>query len=366
VSDYPPDDEKTSANAEITKEDIMNLPEVKRMIDEDTEWMQPMLDYAREHYDVEFRKYAPECPDYLDFNNDFRYRQAYMWFITEKVLPSLGRTVLDEFVEKFVSPNEQKVARRMLLYKNVIRGSFKTVDVNHLPLILVEHLESGKKYIATSKITDEDKLLNTFTTGGIVLGKIHRWWNRYYMFEGIISRKETREERMSRDLGFVIDPEALLERYNREQVLRYESIVVNYGTTLRASMNKYPSPWVDGMCEAAGIDTRVRTRKGEKIAALIYKLKSGYAKELLEGKLNRQLAALRQLHENGWIVRYGQLTKRFSHETGYWWNEHPPSSDIGLLRLHGFVVVGKLPSAGRLYTVAVVPVEMRPFVEDVL
>lgn len=359
----PPKDEKDTITTGVTPTDVMNLPAVMKMIDEDIEWMQPMFDYSRERYDKEFRRYAPECPDQLDFNDDLRFKQAYLWFITEKVLPSIGRTALEEFVEKIVSPKEPEVAARMLLYGKVIRGPFRVVDVNHFPLILVEHLVSGKRYIAVSKIVDEGMLRNTFFPEGVVRGKIHPWWNGYYMFEGIISREMTYEERMSRDLGFIMDPESLLEGYNRAHMSRYESIRVNYGTTLRSSMNKYPFPWVDGMCTAAGIDTKVRTRRAEKIDALIYKLSGGYAKTLLEGKLIEQVVAIEFLHENGWIVRYGQLTRRFSYETGYWWNEQPPISDIGLLRLHGFVVVGKLPAQGRLYTVAVVPVEMRSFAE---
>ncbi|MGC8562627.1 MAG: hypothetical protein ACP5UZ_04890 [Thermoplasmata archaeon] len=214
---------------------------------------------------------------------------------------------------------------------------------------------STERYVAVTKIVDEDSLRRTFFPGSTVRGKIHPWWNGYFMFDGVLSREMTEEERTAQRLKYIIDPEYLMERYNRAQTSRYESIRVNYGTTLRSSMNRYPSQWVDGMCIALDIDTKVITRRVDKIAKVLYKLSSGYAKTLLEGKLSRQMAALQVLYENDWIVKYGQLTRRFSWEMDYWWNEHPPTSDIGLLRLHGFIVVGKLPSQGRMYTVAVVP-----------
>jgi len=69
------------------------------------------------------------------------------------------------------------------------------------------------------------------------------------------------------------------------------------------------------------------------------------------------------LFAKGWILRYGVLAKQFSEEIGMWWSEKPPKSDIGLLRLHGLVVVGRMPSPMRLYKVAVVPVEVRAQIE---
>jgi hypothetical protein len=72
---------------------------------------------------------------------------------------------------------------------------------------------------------------------------------------------------------------------------------------------------------------------------------------------------LRLLFAKRWILRYGVLAKQFSDEIGMWWNEKPPKSDIGLLRLHGLVVVGRMSSPRRLYKVAVVPVELRAQIE---
>ena len=72
------------------------------------------------------------------------------------------------------------------------------------------------------------------------------------------------------------------------------------------------------------------------------------------------------LHRGGWVLKYGQLTKQFSSETTFWWNEDPPTSDIGVLRLHGFIVIGKLPEGGKHYKVAVVPVELRSTVKNFL
>ncbi|MGC8562628.1 MAG: hypothetical protein ACP5UZ_04885 [Thermoplasmata archaeon] len=69
-----PDDEKTAFNRTVTPSDVDNLPKVREMIEEEIDWMQPLFDYAVEHYDDEFRRHAGECPDPMDFDDDLRYR----------------------------------------------------------------------------------------------------------------------------------------------------------------------------------------------------------------------------------------------------------------------------------------------------
>ena len=168
-------------------------------------------------------------------------------------------------------------------------------------------------------------------------------------------------------MGFIFDPGIIMERYESDQIRKFESISLNLKTTLSSAFNKYPSQWVDGMCSASGISIKQVRTKRDKIDALVSKLENGYADYLLREKFTKeQIAILEMLHRGGWVLKYGQLTKQFSSETTFWWNEDPPTSDIGVLRLHGFIVIGKLPEGGKHYKVAVVPVELRSTVKNFL
>src|SRR5207247_3458201 len=106
-----------------------------------------------------------------------------------------------------------------------------------------------------------------------------------------------------------------------------------------------------------------------KVGRAVAKLESGYAQVLLkDGKKipERSIEALRTLMENGFVMKYGALSRRFTAEVGFWWNDQPPESEIGLLRLHGLVAVGKMPMHGRLFRVALIPVDLRQIVMDFL
>ena len=326
----------------------------------EVECMDRLYDYAIEKYEKEFQKHEGECPYSIEgLGDEFAWKQRFSWFVTEKVLPSTGKTVLEEFVEKYVAPDEPALARRMLQMKEVIRGSFRVLDDSYLPYVTIEHLQTGNRFIAVSRVDPSERF---FKTGDVINARIHPWGDRFYMFNGILTRSE-REEEVARRLGLV-SPEFVTEWFEKREIRELESVLVNASTRLRTVMSKYPSRWVDGMCAALEIGVKGRVKR-EKIGAVVSKLESGYVEELLRAKKLPEgpVEALRLLFARGWVLRYGVLAKQFSDEIGMWWNEEPPKSDIGLLRVHGLVVVGRMPSPSRLYKVAVVPVEVRAQIE---
>ena len=326
----------------------------------EVEYTNRLWDYAIEKYRKEFQRYAGECPYSVEgLGDEFAWKQRFSWFLAEKVLPSTGKTVLEEFVERYVAPDEPALARRMLQMKEVIRGSFKVLDDRYLPYVTVEHLETGNRYVAVSRVDPSKRF---FKTGDVINSRIRPWGDRFYMFEGILVRSE-REEDLARRLGLV-SPEFILEWFEKREIRKLELILVNAGTKLRTVMSKYPSQWVDGMCVALGIGVKGKVKR-EKIRLVVAKLESGYVEELLRAKKlpEGSLEALRLLFARGWVLRYGVLARRFSDEIGMWWNEEPPKSDIGLLRLHGLLVVGRMATPRGLYRAAVVPVEVRSQIE---
>jgi len=357
--------ESGSGDGSATKEDgsspsLPSPPFPPFVISEsEVEYTDHLCDYAMEKYE-EFQKYASECPDSIKgMEEEFAWKQRFSWFLAEKVLPSTGKTVLEEFVERYVAPDEPALARRMLQMKEVIRGSFRVLDDGYLPYLAIQHLQTGNRYIAVSKVDPSKRF---FKKGDVINGRIHPWDDKFYMFNGILTRSE-REEEAVRRLGLV-SPELMMEWLEKREIQEFESILVNAGTRLRTVMSKYPSGWVDGMCATLGIGVKGRVKR-EKIRLVVSKLESGYVEELLRAKKlpESSIEALRLLFASGWVLKYGVLAKQFSGEIGMWWNEKPPKSDIGLLRLHGLIVVGRMPSPRRLYKVAVVPVEVRTQIE---
>jgi hypothetical protein len=352
----------------ITQDDLLRLPQVKKMIEQERPYFQELFEYAEENYDDDCRRYREQCPDYLRLEPELYYKQVYTWFMCEKVRPTTGKTVLEEFVERFVTPKDPEIARRMLQAKNVIRGSFRVLDNSHLPYLLVEHLETDTRYIAVSKL-DISQARRFFIRGSIITGKIHPWGNGYHMFNGILTKQENDEE-LARRLGLITPTMVggIMQKWEDDQIGRYEAILVNRNTTLQSAMNRYPIQWVDAICSALGVDIKVVRLKKDKVKAAVSKLEMIHdVEQLLQKRLGeRRMAAIRMLFENGWIVKYGQLARHFSTDIGFSWNEHPPDSEIGVLRLHGLVVVGRMPEAGRLHKVALIPVEARAALKEVL
>ena len=63
------------------------------------------------------------------------------------------------------------------------------------------------------------------------------------------------------------------------------------------------------------------------------------------------------------VEKYSQLKSRFDDEITRGWDEDPPKSTIGIIRLHALLIVGKIGISGRMYKIAVVPLELREVIE---
>lgn len=327
------------------------------LIDEDN-CIQQLFNYTGSKYDDLCRRYANECPYPVRLPPDMKLKQEYSWFMTEKVLPATGRTVLDEFVEKYVQPVNPGLAKKMLGLKDVTRGTFEFLSVGPR-LMTVRHFETGRTF---TMVPISEGFSRLFGRGDrTLLTRIYPW-GKYYRFAGIVVKHESEEE-MARRLGLVT-PDMLRNWIETRWIGQAESILVGPHTKLSAAMNKYPWQWVDGICMALGIGTK-GVKKGEKVKRVVGKLDAGYIGGLLNDRdriPDGSLRALLTVVNNGYIMKFGGLSKSFSYEDDFWWNERPPRSEIGRLRLHGLLIKGRMPIGGRLFTVAAVPVEVRPLI----
>ena len=130
---------------------------------------------------------------------------------------------------------------------------------------------------------------------------------------------------------------------------------------LRTLLKGIPVIWLDPVCAALEIDIRaLKHRKDRELAIARTLLDSGSLRQVVRGRLSaeeRKLLAL--LVERGGEVPSSTVVRRFGRDDtdGWFWNEAPPTSILGRLRLHGLAFVGRSATAGR--RAVVVPRELR-------
>jgi len=161
--------------------------------------------------------------------------------------------------------------------------------------------------------------------------------------------------------------EILVAHYERKMRQEKEGQVIRINTKLRAALNKCPGVWINGIYSALAL--KGQKKKKDKIEHICQLLPT---EKMLIRVLNRipeeSIRALRCLMDKGGWIRYGYLSKIFGSEDedSWWWEDKPPTSILGQLRLYGLLFVGRTPLKNRLCKVAVVPIELRESLGNVL
>lgn len=154
--------------------------------------------------------------------------------------------------------------------------------------------------------------------------------------------------------------EELMEWTMQDRRKKVEDKPIQMNTTLQAALNKQPAVWVEAIYEALGLQGARRAKERVKeIAAKLPEVR--FLQEVVARLPEEAHEALRLvLQRAGWI-KYGQLTRRFGSDAGdgWFWNERPPTSTLGRLRLHGLLFVGRAALRGKRWKVGVIPVELR-------
>ncbi|MEE8524313.1 MAG: hypothetical protein V3T72_10315 [Thermoanaerobaculia bacterium] len=124
-----------------------------------------------------------------------------------------------------------------------------------------------------------------------------------------------------------------------------------------------PAIWLDAVCVALDVEPREhRHRKDRERAVARIVSDAGRLRQIVQDQLSapeRQLLGL--LQEKGGQVTSGVVTRRFGSddEDGWFWNEDPPTSVLGRVRLHGLAYVGRLAVSGRSMRTVAIPREVR-------
>ncbi|MFQ6137386.1 MAG: hypothetical protein ACE5PM_09445, partial [Candidatus Hydrothermarchaeales archaeon] len=317
-------------------------------VDEITEenCKQAIFDYAMENYSENMEDAYPEFPyDDEDLDEELAFKNFADWFVLERKQPSTGKTIASEFAERF--DMDPDLRAKLFQMEQMKSGEFEILESKGANVI-VKDRRSGEVY--NVKVFDKGE----YKKGRTVIGRLHPW-GEVYRFAGVNRILPSDEELF--DLYGFVTPDMLMNLYEEDGIKRAENIIINPKSTISSVMNKYPAPWVDGICNALGIEIKGRKReKAKEIARVLNSEKfSDVMKKLPDGCIE---ALNFVLNKGGW-VKYGQLSRRFDGEIGYWWKENPPRSTLGLLRLHGLLFIGKMGIGGRMYRIAVVPLELR-------
>jgi hypothetical protein len=318
---------------------------------------QKLFEYAMQRYPQEMENASLECPYNLEeLDSEFAFKEFAEWFISERMQPSTGKTVVREFVENYKGLMESGLKEKLLQLEAMSYGEFEIIATDDIHVILAD-VHSGERYKV--KLFGENRTL--FKGGRIVRGRIHPWGD-VYRFAGIIHVKPSNEE-IARRMGLITPGmvDSLMERYDKDMIKKAESIVISPKSTLSSVLNKYPAQWVDGICKALGI--AVQGEKRKKVKMIVGKYQSNEIHDILEKLPPRCKEALKLVLEKGGWVKYSQLTSRFDDEITYGWDEDPPKSTIGIIRLHALLLVGRMGISGRMYKIAVVPLELRAVIE---
>jgi len=167
-------------------------------------------------------------------------------------------------------------------------------------------------------------------------------------------------------------PDYLMERVEEEHRRQVDQRPISPETlTLQRALDEIPVVWLDAACRLHGLRhraqlrrdrarqlaARMRTEAVEALRALAHLDDDGRARELL-----------RFLLEHGGWARAGAITRKFGTDEGdgYYWEDSPPASPLGRLRLACLVFVGRATRKGKRVRVAAVPADLRQVLREAI
>lgn len=307
-------------------------------------YKQTVYEYAVEKYKGKLKEFAEnfraEFPyDIDDLDANLQLKNYFDWLLLEKVLPHSGKTIAEEYVEDHPEIR-QEMKQKLLQAKNTINSEFTVISKNGLEMKVKDN--SNDKIYCVRLQADNPNLRSM----SIIIGRIHQF-GEHFVLTGIFQIKALSP--------FITDFNAVMNVFEEGRINNFEKITLSPSAKSTAIYNKYPSNWVDGICKALSLSTKeIKSNKAKEIALKL----TASMPEILARLPKESKEALKLIMRNGGYVKYGALNK-YGDDMSFFWAEHPPESTIGILRLHGLLVVGKLPMNGRMNKIALIPQDLR-------
>lgn len=160
------------------------------------------------------------------------------------------------------------------------------------------------------------------------------------------------------------NPNRMMDMMTSSMSKDEDSKPITLNLTISAGLNKFKNTRINGVSKALGISTK--DTKKEKMEQIISRLTTELDKVIEKLPLKSREALKLVIDEGGW-VKYNKLSSEYGEENNsYFWETEPPTSTVGVLRVHGLLFVGKAGIGGRMYKVAVVPKDIRKGLEELL
>jgi len=153
------------------------------------------------------------------------------------------------------------------------------------------------------------------------------------------------------------NPHRMMDMMTSSMSKDEDSKPITLNITISAGLNKFRNSRINAVSMALGISKK--DVKKDKIGQIISKLTTELD-EIIEKLPPKSREALKLVMDEGGWVKYNKLSSEYGEENNsYFWELEPPTSTVGILRLHGLLFVGKAGIDGRNYKVAVVPKDIR-------
>ncbi|MEW6624927.1 MAG: tetratricopeptide repeat protein [Bacillota bacterium] len=169
------------------------------------------------------------------------------------------------------------------------------------------------------------------------------------------------------DDGLVLDPEYLLLQYGEKKRKEIEAKALPVDAPLVRGMKNMPAIWLEGACDYYGLPN-YRTRKEREKALVEFITNQDNLKGVIEDLEDSEIELLKFLLVKGGWSAAGPIARKFgsTEGDGYFWNEEPPVSELGLLWSVCLVFVGKALINGRRTTIVTIPLELRENLDRLL
>jgi tetratricopeptide (TPR) repeat protein len=130
---------------------------------------------------------------------------------------------------------------------------------------------------------------------------------------------------------------------------------------LAAALKQIPVQWLNATASLYGLPPAKRRPERERALAGVLQ-EPGRLQTALASEESSVRDALRYVLEEGGWCKLQALTRRFGppDEDGFFWDEKPPVTPIGRLRLLGLLYVGRTLIGGKRHKIAVIPADLRP------
>ena len=100
-------------------------------------------------------------------------------------------------------------------------------------------------------------------------------------------------------------------------------------------------------------------KKRDKVKKLVTVLLSEHLQVVINTLPKDVLEALALVKQNDGMMKYSELVKKCGDDDfGFLWEKNPPKTAIGILRIHGLLIVGRILKGERLYKTAIIPKEI--------